>query len=172
MTTPAAALSSIMHTVVLCFGVLWVAALLVGRVYAFHEAYTRIQQELANDARLLALCSDLEFVAMMKQHADVCSQVQVDAWVKPWLKALNVALTSPTLCGRETCIELLSRLSIWGGWTGTLTGIAIALCMPQLLFLVFRQQRAPRYYVNTDPNLKPLSYAPLSKEGMPPRSSL
>lgn len=165
MTTPAAALASVLHTVVLWFGVLWVAALVVGRVYAFHEAYMRIQQELANDARLLNLCSDVEFVAMMKQHADVCSQVQVDAWVNPWLKALNVALTSPTLCGRDACVDLLMRLSIWSGWTGILSAIAVALCVPQIIRSLFRARRAWPHADSLDPNLKPLYYHPLSKGG-------
>eukprot|EP00961_Rhodomonas_salina_P027690 373982-Rhodomonas_salina.1 len=62
----------------------------------FHEAYHEIVQQVASDERLLGMCSDPEFVQMMKQHTDVCAQVQRDADVNPWLKALNVALNTPT----------------------------------------------------------------------------
>lgn len=166
MSTPGTALASVMHSVVLWFGVLWVSALFVGRVYAFHEAYMRIQQELANDARLLSLCSDMDFVVMMKQHADVCSQVQVNAEVIPWLKALNVALASPTLCGRDACVDVLGRLVVWSGWTGALSAIAVALCMPQLLRSLLPRQRRTGCMVSSDPNLPPLIYPRfISKDG-------
>jgi len=138
MGTPATALSHILSTVMLWFGALWLLALLIGRVYAFHEAYMRIRQELANDARLLQLCGDAEFVAMMQQHADVCANVQVAAEINPWLKALNVALASPTLCGRDACVDLLARLFSWSGWSGVMFSVALACCAPQLVHWAFR----------------------------------
>lgn len=165
MATPATALASILNTVVLCFGVLWVMALVVGRIYAFHEAYVSIRQKLANDAKLLELCADVEFVAMMQQHSDVCSNVQVAANVNPWLKALDTALTSPTLCGTEACVDVLAKLSIWSGWTGILSGIAVALCMPQLLRWFMRPRSVWPNDAKMDPTFKPLYYHPICKSG-------
>lgn len=155
MSTPASALSSFIHTLVLWFSVLWVAGLFVGRVYAFHEAYIAIRQELANDAKLLHLCSDVDFVAMMKQHNDVCSRVQVDASVNCFLKALNLALSAPTFCGKETCVYLLWRISVWSGWTGIFSLLALALCMPQIIRVLFRPREI---YTETSPLLKRVYY--------------
>lgn len=125
MGTPATALAAVMHTVVTWFGVLWVSALATSRIYMFHEvcflflypdhtmltnaciqAYQGIIQDLHNDARLLQMCQDAEFLSLMKQHTDVCAQVQLNADVNPWLKALNVALSSPTLCGTEVLLVM------------------------------------------------------------------
>lgn len=163
MLSTKTALTSVLHAVVLWFAFFWVSALFVGRIYAFHEAFIQIQQELANDAKLLQLCSDIEFVAMMKQHADVCSRVQMDADINPWLKALNIALDSPSVCGRETCIELLSRFFVWGGWTGFFSSIAIALVMPQLLQSVFRYQPKKMHFVNMENDSNGMCYYPRLK---------
>jgi len=155
MSTPASALSSFIHTLVIWFSILWVAGFFVGRIYAFHEAYISIVQELANDAKLLHLCSDFEFVAMMKQHNDVCSRVQVDANVNCFLKALNLALSAPTFCGQETCVYLLWRITVWSGWTGILSLLAAGLCMPQIMRILFRKRVM---YTETGPFLKRVHY--------------
>jgi len=155
MSTPASAVSSFVHTIVIWFSILWIAGFFVGRIYAFHEAYVSIRQDLANDAKLLLLCSDVEFVAMMKQHNDVCSRVQVDASVNCVLKALNLALSAPTFCGKETCVQLLWRISVWSGWTGILSLLALALCMPQIIRVLFRPRDK---YISTDPCLKRVYY--------------
>jgi hypothetical protein len=163
MSSPATALASLLHSFVLWFGVLWFTALVVGRIYAFHEAYVTIQQQVADDAKLLELCSSPDFVKIMKQHNDICSRVKVDAGVSVLLKALNQGLAAPTLCGRDACVNLLLRLSIWSGWTGIFSALAVALCLPQLIrsVLLFGGDRRPE----ASAMLKPVSYRRCIGEG-------
>eukprot|EP00961_Rhodomonas_salina_P036049 484698-Rhodomonas_salina.1 len=164
MGTPAKVLSSVLHTVVVWFGVLWFLGFVVARLYAFHEAKTRIEQKLSNDAQLLILCSDPDFVSIMIEHTDVCSHVRVDAGVNVWLKALNFSLNSPTLCGERECIDIFMEFGIWSGWTGFSTAIVCALCFPHIFFMIFssrtRRNWPPNAY--TDPSFKPIYYPPLS----------
>jgi hypothetical protein len=74
MGTPATALAAVMHTVVTWFGVLWLSALAISRIYMFHEAYQSIMQELLSDARLLEMCQDAEFLSLMKQVHSLMSR--------------------------------------------------------------------------------------------------
>jgi hypothetical protein len=141
MGTPATALSSLIHTVVVWFGVLWVSALCISRIYMFHEAYQTIIQHMENDSRLRQMCLDPEFYSIIKQHADVCIQVQKDAEVNPWLKALNIALAAPTLCGQEACSDIITRVCVRGGWTAVVCALLVIIFSPHVLMPLFRATR-------------------------------
>ena len=143
MGTPATALSALIHTVVVWFGVLWILTLCISRIYMFHEAYQNILKHLENDNRLRQMCLDPEFLSVIKQHADICTQVQRDADVNPWLKALNVALAAPTLCGEEACSEIISRVCMRGGWTFVVCVLLVIVFSPHVLMPLFKTtQRA------------------------------
>eukprot|EP00961_Rhodomonas_salina_P002346 32526-Rhodomonas_salina.2 len=77
----------------------------------------------------------------MKQHTDICAQVQRDAKVNPWLKALNVALNTPTLCGSEPCWDKLQNFVSRCGWTAVGCCLLVALFSPQVLLPSVRRTR-------------------------------
>lgn len=133
MGTPATALASVIHSAVVWFGVLWVSALVISRVYMFHDEYQRIVEHTYNDQRLRQMCADPEFLAIMKQHNDICTEVQHDAQINPWLRALDKSLNSATLCGGEACMDILGRWCVKGGWTGVGCCILVILFMPHVL---------------------------------------
>lgn len=147
MGTPATAFSAVLHTVVAWFGVLWVSALITSRIYMFHDAYQNILQQLTNDGPLLEMCGDAQFVAMMRQHTDVCIKVQHNAEVNPWLKALDVALNTPTLCGDEACTDIAARLLARGGWTAVGCVLLLIVFSPNVLIPLLRRTQR---YVTTD----------------------
>ena len=139
MGTPATAFASVIHTVVIWFGVLWISALVISRVYMFHDAYQRIQQRLETDMPLRASCHDPAFVQMMQQHPEVCARALLEAEVNPWLAALNVAANTPTLCGDEPCTSIAARLFARGGWTAIGCAMLVIIFSPQVLMpLLYR----------------------------------
>ena len=133
MGTPATAFSSVIQSTVIWFGILWVSALAISRIYMFHDEYHRIVEHIHNDNRLREMCGEAEFLSIMKQHNDICSEVQHDAQVNPWLRALDKALNSPTLCGAEPCADIIGRWCVKGGWTGVGCCVLVFLFMPQVL---------------------------------------
>ena len=96
------------------------------------------------------MCQDAEFLSLMKQHTDVCTQVQLNADVNPWLKALNVALSSPTLCGAEPCTDIIARTVSRGGFTAVVCMLLAVLCSPYVLMPMV--QRSKRWVVDEHAN--------------------
>jgi hypothetical protein len=137
------ACAAVLHSAILWFGFLWAAALLVGRVYAFHDAYQTIVAHLERGGELRARCLSPAFVALLHDHPAVCAAALHEADVNPWLKALHEALNAPTLCGRDTCADLLAQLAGRGGWTAAGCALLAALLAPQLLLLLARRGAPP-----------------------------
>eukprot|EP00961_Rhodomonas_salina_P202003 2724590-Rhodomonas_salina.2 len=159
MGTPATALASVIHTVVIWFGVLWISALVISRVYMFHDAYQRIQQRLETDAPLRESCYDQRFVQMMQQHPEVCARALHEAEMNPWLTALNEAASTPTLCGEEECSTIIARLFARGGWTALGCAIIVVIFSPQMLMPLVNRSKSWQKHNEVAQNCWP-GYAP------------
>ena len=76
MSTPYMAFSSLLRNALAVFWTLWLTAFVIVRVYALHEAYVAEAGKRSDERWLLEKCQDLEFYANLRQHSNLCTEVQ------------------------------------------------------------------------------------------------
>jgi hypothetical protein len=86
--------------------------------YTFHVVYTREVQKESDDAWLRSQCMEPEFYLKMRQHTDLCAQVQENHRESKILKALLAVGTATHLCGSRPCFIVVqdfvnSRAFVW-----------------------------------------------------------
>lgn len=134
MSTPMQAL--LLHARVM----LWVGtmllllALLVLRVYMFCEAYSSFSLRRTEEAWLRQRCREPDFFSNMRQHTDLCAQVEQGARASILLHALNVVCTTAHLCGQRQCADYLNDLVVRGfAWPLALVLCLFVLMVPSII---------------------------------------
>lgn len=95
------------------------------RVYIFYEAYSLFSMQRTDESWLRAKCKDAEFYSNMRQHTDLCAQVEHRAMQWVFLHALNRMFTTSHVCGEKPCLGYLNDLIVRGiAWPA-----AIILCL-------------------------------------------
>lgn len=87
-------------------------------VYTFHNVYTKELQREMDDAWLRGQCRNADFYMKMRQHTDVCAQVEANYRQSKILKAATVVVSGTYLCGSNSCVSLVddvtsSRGFVW-----------------------------------------------------------
>ncbi len=95
------------------------------RVYIFYEAYSLFSMQRTDESWLRSKCRDAEFYSNMRQHTDLCAQVEHRAMQWVFLHALNKMFTTSHICGEKPCLGYLNDLIVRGiAWPA-----AIILCL-------------------------------------------
>lgn len=125
----------------LFFVCLWTSIFLFTRIYLFYEAYQTESKKKEDERWLRIRCQEPEFYSNMKQHSDLCNQVEINARRSTFLTALHIVLDNTYLCGYESCLTLLGNITSWmigAGMPFMIVLIIIILLTPTLLYPCFR----------------------------------
>lgn len=120
---------------------LWTSIFLFTRVYLFYEAYQNESKKKEDERWLRIQCKEPEFYSNLKQHTDLCNQVEINARRSTFLTALHIVLDNTYLCGYESCLSLLANVTSWmvGAGLPVMIGLlVIVLLIPTLLYPCFR----------------------------------
>jgi hypothetical protein len=127
--------ASMLKLMVVCLSVFWIISFSVGRIFIFYEAYTQITLIQKQDEWLRLQCSDPNFYTNMRQHADLCAQVQLNFQRIPFLVGLNAVANTAHLCGRHSCADAVIYVSN-GGWPVLVTVALTCMMAPMLVMRV------------------------------------
>jgi hypothetical protein len=117
-------------------------SIVVSRVYIFYEAWSEFSLRRTDEAWLRERCKEPDFYANMRQHTDVCAQVEKNARASVLLHALNVAFTTPgNFCGsKQSCLDYLNDLVVRGLMWPLVAVIGIFMIMvPSILSSIARR---------------------------------
>lgn len=120
---------------------LWTSIFLFTRIYLFYEAYQNESKKKEDERWLRIRCTEPEFYSNMKQHSDLCNQVEINARRSTFLTALHIVLDSTYLCGYESCLTLLGNITSWmigAGLPVVIFIVVLLLLTPTLLYPCFR----------------------------------
>ena len=132
MATPAMVAASMIKLMVVALSVFWIISFSIGRVFIFYEAYTSVLRVLKEEAWLRLQCGDPNFYTNMRQHTDLCANVQRNFERIPFLVGLNAVAETAHLCGRYSCADAVIYISN-GGWPVLVTVGVVCLFAPMLL---------------------------------------
>ena len=96
-----------LKTMIMTSMALWVATILIARIYMLHNAYVHHAQVREDNKWLLIQCNDPAFFSNLAQHVDICHKVREEAKSSIMLSALNDTLTTSSLCGTITCWDAM-----------------------------------------------------------------
>jgi hypothetical protein len=120
---------------------LWTSVFLFTRVFLFYEAYQTESKRKEDERWLRVRCQEPEFYSNMKQHSDLCNQVEINARRSTFLTALHTVLDSTYLCGYESCLSLAGSAASWivgAGMPFVAVVVVLLLLTPTLLYPCFR----------------------------------
>jgi hypothetical protein len=139
MTTPSMAFSVCARNAAAAFVALWLAAMVVTRLYALHEEYVA-ELGIRDDERwLVERCKEPEFYANLRQHSDLCTRVVNNAHASIALRVLSRVMERSThLCGDSSCTDAVTGLAARFGWHAVAVLAAAMVLAPNLLLLMLR----------------------------------
>ena len=110
-------------------------------VVEFHSEHAAVRQKLLDDKWLLDQCGKPDFYLNLKQHSDLCAEVERNARRNVLLHCVQSALKQTELCGFISCTELANNIVqtvIRGGIFTIALAVAIVLCVPVLAVYLYR----------------------------------
>lgn len=120
---------------------LWTSIFIFTRIYLFYEAYQSESKKKEDERWLRIKCLEPEFFSNMKQHSDLCNQVEINARRSCFLTALHIVLDNTYLCGYESCLTLAGSVTTWmigAGMPFMIFLVVVILLTPTLLYPCFR----------------------------------
>jgi uncharacterized membrane protein len=109
---------------------------IVNFMLAFHSEHAAVRQKLKDDTWLLARCGEPDFYLKLKQHSDLCAEVEANARRSVLLHCVKTALKQTELCGFVSCAELANNI-VQTILRGGLFTVAITLAILLLVPLIF-----------------------------------
>lgn len=139
MSTPIHALLLYMKALAILLGGLAVVGGVVSRSYIFYESYVHHTVKREEEGWLRQMCREPEFYSNMRQHTDVCAQIEHSAQTWIFLTALNTVFTTAHVCGPKPCAEYINTLIIRGlAWPAAVVLGILAMSVPSLLTSMVR----------------------------------
>jgi hypothetical protein len=114
MTTPVQAFLVYTKAVLTVLAFLAVFAMVISRSYIFYEAYVAESVKRVEEAWLRQKCKDPDFYSNMRQHTNLCLQVEKNAQSSIALTALNTMVATTHLCGSKQCADYAQDLVLRG----------------------------------------------------------
>jgi hypothetical protein len=109
--------SFLLHTKAVCTVLLYMLllGLAISRFYIFYDVYIQENTKKNEDAWLRIQCKNPEFYSNIRQHTDLCSEVEQHAQSWIFLTALNAMFAKNQWCGtKKTCAEYVHSLLVQG----------------------------------------------------------
>lgn len=110
----------------------WVCAFVFTRLYLFYTEYIQAVTKRENEEWLRVKCNDPDFFHKMKEHSDICLEVEQNARRSCVLQALNAVVNATYLCGFQSCQDMMAQ---WMGWAMGM-GMPVVLGVAVLLLLL------------------------------------
>lgn len=134
MSTPYHAMVAYLRALVVVS--VWVTLIGVGvsRCYILYESYSQFTLQRSEEAWLRERCREPDFYTNMRQHTDLCAQVERRARQWALLHSLNVMFTTARLCGPRMCVEYANDLVVRGiAWPIALVLGIFVMTMPSII---------------------------------------
>jgi hypothetical protein len=113
----------------------------VNFIVSFHSEHAAVRQKLLDDKWLLEQCGKPDFYLNLKQHSDLCAEVERNARRNVLLHCIQAALKQTELCGFVSCTELAQNIMqaiVRGGIFTIAVAVGIVLCIPLLAVTLWR----------------------------------
>jgi hypothetical protein len=108
--------------------------IIVSRVYIFYEAYAQFTLKRTDEAWLRSQCKEAEFYSNMRQHTDICAQVEQNAMQWVLLHSLNTVCTTAHMCGSRSCMEYVNDLVVRGiAWPVAAVVCLFVITIPSII---------------------------------------
>lgn len=134
MSTPAHALVAYGKALFILLSIFTAFGVFISRVYIFYEAYSLFSMQRSEESWLRAKCKDAEFYSNMRQHTDLCAQVEHRALQWLLLHALNKVFTTTHICGERPCIEYINDLVVRGiAWPAAFILCIFVVTIPSII---------------------------------------
>lgn len=114
MTTPVQAFLVYTKAVLTVLAFFAIFAMTVSRSYIFYEAYVAESLKRVEEAWLRQKCKDPDFYSNMRQHTNLCLQVEKNAQSSIALTALNTMVATTHLCGTRQCADYMQDMVLRG----------------------------------------------------------
>ena len=111
-------------------------------MYTLHSEHATARQRLTDDQWLLKQCGDPDFFMRLKQHTDLCQDVEVNARRSILLHSFSSALRTTQLCGFDSCTNIATALVdtiLRGGIITIAIAIAIIITLPVVSLHMYRR---------------------------------
>ena len=133
------AFSVCLRNAFISFWIAWSIAFAVTRLYYLQEEYIAEVGKRRDETWLLRQCNDPEFYANLRQHSDICTEVENNARASLLLRALSKVMErSMHICGNVSCTEAIYTLGFRMGWHAVIIGIVLLIAAPNILLMVLR----------------------------------
>lgn len=121
-----------------------VTGIFISRFYIFYEVYTAESVKKREDAWLRVQCKNPEFYSNLRQHTDLCTQVEQHARSWIFLTALNAMAMRNQWCGsQKSCAEYFHQLVVQGFAWPMVACFALALiALPHIIAARAKQAMA------------------------------
>jgi hypothetical protein len=134
MSTPGHVLAAYLRSLFLVFSALSLTGLVVSRVYIFYESYSSFSLKLKEEEWLRGRCQDADFYSNMRQHTDLCAQVETNARTSVLLHALNTVFLSAHMCGSRACMDYINDLVLKGFmWPALVVVCVFVIMIPSII---------------------------------------
>jgi hypothetical protein len=112
-----------------------VASFCISRACIFYEVYVIETVRKKEDAWLRVQCKNPEFYSNIRQHTDLCQQVEHHAQTWILLTALNAMLTRNQWCGaKQSCAEYIHHLLVQGfAWPMVACFALLMVALPYII---------------------------------------
>ena len=139
MSTPAMAFGTGLRSVLVSLWVMWCATFLVSRAFLLHDAYISESNKRVDEKWLLKKCSEPEFYSNIRQHTDLCTEVEKNARTSLFLTALNSVALQTHACGSLSCLDLVFTAFSKLGWHVALLLLALVVVAPNFIYMMLLQ---------------------------------
>jgi hypothetical protein len=134
MSTPAHALVAYGKALFILLSIFTAFGVFISRAYVFYEAYSLFSMQRSEESWLRVKCKDAEFYSNMRQHTDLCAQVEHRALQWLLLHALNKVFTTTHICGERPCIEYINDLVVRGiAWPAAIILCIFVVTIPSII---------------------------------------
>jgi hypothetical protein len=141
MSTPGHVFAAYLRSLFLVLSTVFCAGLFVSRAYIFYESYSAFSLKLKEENWLRLRCQDADFYSNMRQHTDLCAQVETNARSSVWLHALNMVFTSGHMCGARACMDYVHDLMLQGLlWPALVVVCLFVIMIPSIITSMARSR--------------------------------
>lgn len=134
MSTPAHALIAYGKALFILLSIFTALGVFISRVYVFYESYSLFSMQRSEESWLRAKCKDPEFYTNMRQHTDLCAQIEHRALQWIFLHSVNQVFTNTHICGERPCIEYINDLVVRGvAWPAAVILCIFVVTIPSII---------------------------------------
>lgn len=148
MSTPAMAFGAGLRNILVSLWLVWSLTFAISRIFLLHDAYISESNKRIDERWLREKCKEPEFYSNLRQHTDLCTEVEKNARSSLLLVALNKVASNTHACGTVSCLDLVFSMFSRLGWHVALLLLALVLVAPNFIYAMLlqcHQQRQKKF---------------------------